>query len=252
MNCREVTKYLDTYVDSELEAGRIIEVDTHLEDCARCRSIVLLKRTLKSEIRDLGQINAPEHLRRQILDKANPRRKRRMAVAIAAIPLAAAAALIIALGLPGNAPEEELLSGVVEDVVNRHVRQLPMEIKGTDPNEATTWFRGKVDFPVRAPSLNLKEATFQGARLSNVRSHQAAHMTYNVDGHPVTLMIFNPRVTTFAGGRHVAIDGKDVILGRRKGYNVAIFVQGDMAYALSSDLSQKRLLKLVQDFSRNW
>jgi anti-sigma factor RsiW len=252
MNCKEVKKYLDTYVDSELEAGRMIEVDAHLEDCESCRSIVLLKRKLKSEIQGLGQIKAPDHLRKNILEKANPNRRRRMAIAIAAVPLAAAAALVLALLLPSKAPEGEPLSGVVEDVVNRHVRQLPMEIKGTDPREASTWFRGKVDFPVRAPSLNLKEATFQGARLSNVRSHQAAHMTYSVNGHPVTLMIFNPQVTTFSGGRHVTVDGKEVILGRRKGYNVAIFMQGDMAYALSSDLSQKRLLKLVPDFSRNW
>ncbi len=252
MNCREVKKYLDTYVDSELEAGRMIEVDTHLEECESCRSIVLLKRKLKSEIQRLGHITAPEHLRKAILNSANTSRKRRMTVVIAAVPLAAAAALVLALLLPGRTSEEESLSGVFDDVVNRHVRQLPMEIKGTDPREASTWFRGKVDFPVRAPSLNLKEATFQGARLSNVRSHQAAHMTYNVNGHPVTLMIFNPRVTSFAGGRHVTVDGKNVVLGRRRGYNVAIFMKGDMAYALSSDLSQKRLVELVRDFSRNW
>jgi anti-sigma factor RsiW len=252
MNCREVKKYLDTYVDSELEAGRILEVDTHLEECEHCRSIVLLKRKLKSEIRELGQIKAPDYLRNQILAKANPRRKRWRNIIATAVPLAAAAALVMVLVLPGNAPDSEPLSGVVEDLVNRHARQLPMEIQGTDPREAATWFRGKVDFPVRAPLVNLKEATFQGARLSNVRSHQAAHMTYNVDGHPVTLMIFNPQVNGFTGGSHVTVNGKDVILGRRKGYNVAIFMQGDMAYALSSDLSQKRLLKLVRDFSRSW
>ena len=115
----------------------------------------------------------------------------------------------------------------------------------SDPVAAASWFRGKVDFPVQASRLGLKQASFQGARLSNVREHQAAHMTYMVDGHRVTLMIFNRQRTILKGGRQVSVKGKDVLLGTRNGFNVAVLLDGDIAYALSSDLSQERLLSLV-------
>ena len=251
MNCKEVRKYLDAYVDGELEAGLMLDVDSHLAGCGSCGSQVLVKRQLKSELRDLGRVTAPDHLRKQILGMAGRRRVTRMIVALSAGPLAAAAALVVALALPESSEQpEEPLAAVVDDVVQRHTRQLPMEVEGPDPVRAASWFRGKVDFPVRAPVLNLKQASFQGARLSNVRAHQAAHMTYNVDGHRVTLMIFNPHTALLRGGQHIKVGRRDVLLGRRNGFNVAVFFDGDMAYALSSDLSQDRLLKLVADFER--
>ncbi len=125
-----------------------------------------------------------------------------------------------------------------------------MEVKGPNPAAAASWFRGKVDFPVRAPGLSLEKASFEGARLSHVREHQAAHMTYSVDGHRVTLMIFNRRATLLRGGRRVQVDGRDVLLGRRNGFNVAVLLDGDMAYALSSDLPQDRLLALTRNLGR--
>ncbi len=250
MNCKEVKKYLDAYVDGELEAGLMLEVDNHLEACENCSSSVLVKRQLKSELYALGQATAPDHLRKQINNLSQKGHLTRKIVTITALPLAAAAALLVVLSMPNSQPKEEPLADVVEDVVERHIRELPMEVQGPDPSQAATWFRGKVDFPVRAPALNLKKASFEGARLSNVRAHQAAHMTYNVDGHRVTVMIFNPRTTSLSGGQKVKVGNRTVLLGRRNGFNVAIFQDNDMAYALSSDLPRDHLLKLVGSFKR--
>ncbi len=250
MNCKEVKRHLDAYMDGELEAGAMLEVDNHLEGCDRCSAAILVKRRLKCELEDLGKVKAPEYLQKQILGSTGRRRQMRKGAMIAAGPLAAAAAFLIMFTLPEAESPEEPLAAVVEDVVERHVRELPMEVQGPDPVRAASWFRGKVDFPVHAPNLNLKRASFEGARLSNVRTHQAAHMTYNMDGHRVTLMIFNPRTALFRGGRQVKVGRRNVLLGRRNGFNVAVFFDGDMAYALSSDLSQDRLLRLVAEFDR--
>ncbi len=250
MKCREIKKLLDAYVDGELETGRMIEVDTHLEECEGCRAQVLVKRRLKSELFDISRAQAPAHLKQQILVLSNRRRRLRTVTALAAGPLAAAAALLIVFALPEDQVADEPLTAVVEDIVERHARELPMEVEGTDPKQAASWFRGKVDFPVHAPKLNLQQASFRGARLSNVRSHQAAHMTYNVDGRRLTVMIFNPRTAMLRGGQPVKVGNRDVLLGRRNGYNVAVFLDGDMAYALSSDLPRDRLLEVVADFDR--
>jgi anti-sigma factor RsiW len=125
-----------------------------------------------------------------------------------------------------------------------------MEVEGADPSVAASWFRGKVDFPVRVPRLDLQNASFDGARLSHVRDHQAAHMVYTVDGHRVTLMIFSTDDIAIRGGDLVHVEGRDVVLGRRKGFNVAVMLDGDMAYAFSSDLPRGRLLDIVRSFAR--
>ncbi len=245
MSCTHQKKYLDAYVDGELEPGLMLDIERHLEACEGCQALVLIKRKLKSGISKLGDIRAPDHLRQQIMGLSSRRLTPwRIAVAVA-VPLAAAASLLLVLGTVGSAPEEPL-DNVLQDVVSRHAHELPMEVQG-DPSQAASWFRGKVDFPVRAPHLNVKKASFQGARLSNVREHQAAHMAYTVDGHRVTLMIFNRQNTVLSGGRHVSVGGRDVLVGRRNGFNVAVVLDGDMAYALSSDLSRDRLLSLVRN-----
>jgi anti-sigma factor RsiW len=247
MNCKEARKFLDAYGDGELAPSLMLDVDNHIEACESCGALSVLNTRLKTELGRLGDVKAPEHLRGKIEAMRGEKPKVTRLIIAAAVPLAAAASLLIVLTSPFSSGPEEQLSKVVADVVARHAGALPMEVTGPDPVEAASWFRGKVDFPVKAPSLNLQKASFQGARLSNVRAHQAAHMTYSVDGHRVTLMIFARQSTHFSGGRVVKVDDKDVLLGEQNGFNVAVLLDGDMAYALSSDLPQERLLSLVDN-----
>jgi len=248
MSCAETKKYLDAYIDSELEAEIMIEVESHLAECGSCFALNMLKRRMKEEVASLGErIVAPEIFRQKIQTLSTHRRRTRLwTVAAASIPLAAAATLMFVLNLNADAGKDSM-TAVVDDVINRHIRDLPMEVDGADTGKAASWFRGKVDFPVRAPNLHLKNASFKGARLSNVRSNQAAHMLYNVDGHKVTLMIFPTDSVNIKGGNTTIVNGKKVVLGRRNGFNVAVMINGDMAYALSSDLPTRRLLSLFTD-----
>jgi len=253
MNCAQVVKYLDAYVDGELEPERMIEVEAHLDHCEKCGALTVLRRRMKSEIAALGDgIVAPDHLRRRVESLPGTGTRRLKVAIFAAVPIAAAAALLAVLTVgPWSTGEtgEEPMAAVVDDLARRHARELPMEFKGPDPSLAGSWFRGKVDFPVRAPQLKLSNASFQGARLSSVQAHQAAHMVYTVDGHRVTLMIFPVNKLVVRGGDTVRVDGKNVVLGRRNGYNVAVMIDGDMAYSLSSDLPSKRLISLFTELS---
>jgi len=253
MSCEEISKYLDAYVDGELEAGLMLEVESHVDGCETCAARERLKRDLKSQIAALGRrIEAPEHLRQRVAGISSRRRRRKLIALATAAPLAAAAALLLVVFWESPEPpvEDEPLAAVVDDVVQRHARELPMEVEGADPSVAASWFRGKVEFPVRVPHLDLQNASFDGARLSHVRDRQAAHMVYTVDGHRVTLMIFNTDTVTIRGGDLVHVAGRDVVLGRRKGFNVAVMLDGDMAYAFSSDLPRGRLLDIVRSFVR--
>ncbi len=247
MSCNEAKKFLDAYVDGELEAEAMLRVENHLSRCETCGAVAAVKSRLKRELAALGRCQAPAHLRVRVEKIARSGDRNRIIIRAAA-PLAAAAAFAFFLIWPVGPGVEEPMAAVVDDVVQRHARELPMEVQGPDPQSAASWFRGKVDFPVRAPSLGLRNASFNGARLSNVRSHQAAHMLYNVDGHRVSVMIFNPERTIFSGGEHVEVGQRDVLVGQRNGYNVAIFLEGGMAYAVSSDLPKRRLLELVRAF----
>ena len=250
MSCVDTRRYLDTYLDGELDAEALIDVERHLASCAACGASATLRSRLKSELRELGEVRAPDTLRRRIEALPTRRARSRRWMAVAAVPVAAAAALVIALLPIGHASDKELSQIVMEDLVQRHSRPLPMEVRDHDPLRAASWFEGKVDFPVHPPRLGIKNASFEGARLSNVRSSQAAHMTYLVDGHRVTLMIFNPRHADLTSGRKVRVGGHEVLVGDRNGYHVAVLIKDGLAYAFSSDLPEQRLLALVGSISR--
>ncbi len=250
MTCEANRKYIDAYVDGELEAGLMLEVESHLESCGSCAALERLRRDTKREIAAIGaRTRAPDHLRQRILSLSARRRKRRLLAVVGAVPLAAAAALLLVLVFGGPGAGEDQLAEVVDDVVQRHARELPMEVQGPDPALAASWFRGKVDFPVRDPGFRLTGASFEGARVSNVRSSQAAQMVYTIDGHRVSLMIFPAGRVSVEGARVIREGGAEVFVGRRNGFNVAVVFDGDLAYAVSSDLPVPRLASLIRGLS---
>jgi len=251
MNCEETRSYIDTFVDGELDPALMIGVEGHLRGCETCHARSRLADRSRQALRDLPREAASDLLRRKVERIVDGSHQRRRRLLFAAAPLAAAAGLLIAVALPGLGGGDEALAAVVDDVVERHVRELPMEVSTDDPQQASSWFRGKVDFPVRAPSFRMQQASFRGARLSNVRADPAAHMSYDVDSHRVSLMIFHPRSPVrLEGGQLVEVGGRQVLVGRRNGYNVAVLLEGDMAYALSSDLPRGRLLELAAGLDR--
>ncbi|MBN2718916.1 MAG: hypothetical protein JXX14_23925, partial [Deltaproteobacteria bacterium] len=130
-------------------------------------------------------------------------------------------------------------------VVDRHVRSLPMEIQDSNQLKAASWFQGKIDFPVQPLGPAIKNATFQGARVSNVRENQAAQMVYTVEGKKVTFMVFPAHSISVTGGDLLTVKGKRILTGRRNGYNVAMAKEGDMIYAVSSDLPTRKLVQLL-------
>ena len=249
MNCVNSKKFIDAYMDGELEAGMMLEIENHLEHCRTCAGILRLKRDMKSALQGVGRVIAPEHLRAQIVAlPSRPGRTWWPGSAVAA-PLAAAAALMFFFW-SSDQPEmtdsaRQEMAAVVNDVVDRHVQSLPMEIQDPNQVKAASWFQGKIDFPVRPLGPGIKNATFEGARVSNVRENQAAQMVYTVDGKKVTLMVFPAHRFSVSGGNMLTVKGKRILTGRRNGYNVAMSKEGDMIYAVSSDLPTQKLVELL-------
>jgi anti-sigma factor RsiW len=181
---------------------------------------------------------------------------------LAGLGAAAAAALFIvnfglttALGVdpalevypdqPGVGADLKLGDGrIVRESLSWHRRQVPIEVTGPDSQRINHWFKGKVDFRVKAPRFDrrgLRDVNLLGARLSNVRDRQAAYVVYEVDGSKVSVLIFDrngerPRPVMRAAERGFYNAG---------GYNVAVVEQQGVTYSITSDLPQETHVKLV-------
>jgi anti-sigma factor RsiW len=248
MNCEGIRKFLDAYMDGELEAPFMLEVEHHIDSCSNCSSLLHLKQDIKKQFSSMGSVKAPARLV-EAIELQSSKRYNFLKKSSILLHMAAAAALFLFFVNTSKSPpvsnEPAIMNQVVDDVVDRHVRSLPMEVSNTTGIQAANWFQGKIDFPVKPISTRVNNAHFEGARVSNIREHQAAHMVYNIEGHRVTLMIFPAGQLKVLAPDAPTLSGKQVLTGRRNGYNVAMIKDNDMIYALSSHLPAKKLVSLL-------
>lgn len=67
MNCRDVLRLLNGYVDAELDLTGVLAIEEHLRNCSRCRARETALRSLGSAIREHVEFsNAPHELRERL------------------------------------------------------------------------------------------------------------------------------------------------------------------------------------------
>jgi mycothiol system anti-sigma-R factor len=263
MNCEEAQLFIDAYVDGEFEDRERAEFELHLEDCDSCRrqveGRVRVKKCLKSAC---GQMKAPDELRDRIMgelqktaaeDADAGRTRMWWHYAAAAVPLAAAVALVLVVFTPDfltvkqTKAEQMTFPPAVENTVEWHRGDFPVEVTGPASADVSRWFRGKVDFPVRLPSFQSDSVRLVGGRLANVDQQRAAYALYDVGGSRLSVMMSHDddaRVE-FPPNRIERIQGHDVAFMNIRGYEVAVLRNNGITYTMTSDVSHDELVDLV-------
>lgn len=205
--------------------------------------------------RDVPDAGVPAELGSSDADEARPRSRSRVRVwmlpARYAVPAAAAAVLVIALGArTDDSDSDEAAMAVasvplLEDVVRRHSSEHPAEVEGP-PQQVVGWFRGKLEFPVRPVEFDHRQhVRFMGARISNVRDRDAAAFYYEVHGHRVTVMVFEPPQHMLHGVETVNVHGRVLSYRRVHGYTVPVVQHDGLTYAFTGDLDSQAMIQLA-------
>lgn len=177
-----------------------------------------------------------------------------------AVPAAAAAALLAFLaanegGNPVAATAEDNSGGwfqgaaahtgsLFEEVVRRHSIEHPAEVVGP-PTQVASWFRGKLEFPVRPVRFSSPDVQLVGARLSNVQDRDAAAFYYDVRGRRVTVMVFEPPEPVDEIAVRTSYGGRGIYYGQAHGYTVPVVQYEGLTYAFTGDLDSRALLRLA-------
>jgi anti-sigma factor RsiW len=249
LRCAGVIRFTDTYLDGEFGEVERAELDEHLAGCEACRAYVREQAAWRRAVRAAApREQAPAALRARLeaaLAAAPPpvaarTRAGLLGRLVSYAPYAAAAA--IAAGVLITRGQH---TAVTADVIAKHQRNLPLEITGRT-DEVRRWYADKVDFPVRPPSFGaLRQVALRGGRLANVRDRQAAYLLYDLDGNKVSVFIFDPGEMPLEARRHARIGDREVFFDAQRGYNVAVYQDQGVGYAIASDLDQGEMLRLV-------
>jgi mycothiol system anti-sigma-R factor len=243
IRCAGVSRFVDTYLDGEFGEGDRAEFERHLAECEACRHKVKAQSEWKRLIKAAApREQAPAALRnrisRSLAHEAKPMLSWR-AWATRAMPAAAAVGLVATFLI-----SRVQWSPVCADVVAKHQRNLPIEVSGGS-DQVRQWYAGKVDFPVRPPQFHNEPATLRGGRLASIGDKQAAYLLYEMNGNKVSVFVFDSGELPVEGRKKVVIDHHDVYFDQEHGYNVALYRDHGVGYAIASDLDQDQMVKLV-------
>ncbi len=245
MDCQDVQKFLQAYLDGELEGREGSTILAHLEGCESCRGQIRLEKAVRRRLKDsLPLVKAPASLRARTfraLDRA--KQVERPAQKIWRLIPAAAAVVLMAGVLFSQQETKFPTMSLIEQSVAGHRQELPLDVKGSNPDAVQQFFRNKVDFAVRPPRFTSQRVQLVGARLTNLREHQAVKVTYLVDGQRVSVFIFDSQAVPRRGNRRLG--ARDVYWQGIHGYNVALYRSGGTGYAVTSDMAPGNLVQLI-------
>ncbi len=244
IRCAGISRFVDTYLDGEFAETDRAEFEGHLSECETCRGKVRVQAEWKSAIRAAApREQAPAALRnrvaRSIARESKPMLSWR-AWAVRAMPAAAAVGLVATFMI-----SKVQWSPVAADLVAKHLKATPIEVTGGS-DQVRKWYVDKVDFPVHPPQLcRSVSCSLRGGRLSSVGDKPAAYLVYDINGDKVSVFIFDPSDLPIETRRKTVIDHRDVYFDQEHGYNVALFRDRGVGYAIASDLDQEQMVKLV-------
>lgn len=249
MSCQETDKWLDAYLDGELDLVRTLEFEDHLETCAECQQAREQYQNLRRSMRSPSlYFEAPpaleQKIRVQLRTAGAPRDAAPRSKPFSAWRLLAMAASLVGLAVFSFAFVEMLQrsSGtemLAQQVVSSHIRSLMAshltDVPSSDQHTVKPWFNGKLDFAPAVKDLAPEGFPLVGGRLDYL------------DGRPVAALVYKRRQHTINLFEWPEARSQSQKTFAIRGYNVIHWTESGMNYWAISDLNARELADFVHD-----
>lgn len=258
MDCYDVHDQLLDFQRGRLAPELASGVRRHLEGCAHCAHADLVERELSQALeRRTVQYPAPIALKRRLAESwpapaLGVRRGHAFSWRRWVLPAAvtAAALLVLAPGMHNVlTPRGPGVSVLVGEAVNDHIRmvqsQRPLEVESGGIHQVIPWFTGKLDF---APGIHFpgdEEFPLRGGAVGYFVDRKAATLVYSRRLHNISLFVFKAEGLPWPTGRLERAGRVEVYRSEARGFNVVLWREGELGFALVSDVNANDLLLLA-------
>ncbi|MFL5262278.1 MAG: anti-sigma factor family protein [Anaeromyxobacteraceae bacterium] len=256
MTCDDAHQHLHDDARGRADPAVHAELAAHVGGCAACQRAREAELALDELLEHrLPRYTAPLALKRRLglrlgtPDAARPAPARFSRVLA---PALAASVALVAGGayLQRGATERAGLATLTSEVVNDHLRVLasqhPLDIESGGNHQVKPWFEGKLDFAPVVPAPEGSELRLRGGSVGYVFDRKAAVLVYALRLHVVTLFAFRAEGLPWPGRgtRQLGpVDGRET---SSRGFNVALWRDGDLGYVLVSDVNAKELGEVAE------
>jgi anti-sigma factor RsiW len=273
--CKDV-RLIEAYLDGELDAAGVVEVEAHLGGCEVCRERLTLQRAIRQSVKRVvhtasieTQAGGRDAFRARAL-KAMMAEQGRQASALQHapasdgrshwrtwVPIASAAALALFWGAASRGPIATLRqemwpdargpvgmqAGMGDDLLADllHEHRNPMPPQWTDIRDVRALDQ-YIGVPVRPSRFERSGASLVGARVLPLHQQRAAMLQYVIGTGPsqrrLSVFVYDPSKIQISGAglSRRAVGSSEVQVGQESGYTVAVTQNGGVGYAVASDL----------------
>ena len=241
--CAELQPLLRDAGRGRLDPERAALVSAHLATCAACRAVSDEERALDHLLEEkLPQRPASLALKRRLGERlptvalappSHAGRARR--AALIALPLAACAALVLVVR-PRLEARDPLVAEAIADHLRVVYREQPVDVESGGPHRVKPWFTGRLDFAVPQVYGGDQDFTLAGGAVGLFQDRKAALLVYKRQLHTISLFVFPGEGLTLPS---------EPRLRQSRGFSVVLWRQGDLGYALTSDLNGADLQTLA-------
>jgi anti-sigma factor RsiW len=233
MICDEMRDKLEPYVDSELAAKDMAEVETHLRGCPACAPEALGLLQMKLATRAAGMRYAPPAEFRQRMEQSMRARESTgwFGVRFPRLALAAVVAVLliaaVTVWVDRSGRDREFT-----EIADLHVTALassnPVDVVSTDRHTVKPWFAGKLPFSFNLPELQNSEFALAGGRMAYFEHSSGAQLLFTVRKHQLSVFIFKDEA------RGLALPGS-TSTSTRLALHMESWSEGGLRYYIVSD-----------------
>jgi anti-sigma factor RsiW len=191
------TGQIETYVDGELSAEQMKELDAHLRTCSACTAHALQQIQGKRAVQFAGRRYTPSADFRQKIRQSVAVRPRR-SLLWTWLPATAVVLVLFAGTVTLYITEQRFaLQNTYSELADMHVSALaspnPVDVVSSDRHTVKPWFEGKIPFAFNLPELQDPDISLVGGRLAYLGQSPGAELIYRIRKHQVSVFIFQER-----------------------------------------------------------
>jgi anti-sigma factor RsiW len=248
MDCTQARENLLAARRDLLPAEQAGAVRAHLAECAACARADAADAELSNALSRLPKRKASDALRSSLTARwAPPKRSYRgrlgqiAAGATLAVAIAAGTLLVVRSGDRSDAMFAEAMNDHLRVLYSEH----PVEIESGGIHQVKPWFAGRLDFAPAVGFAGDADFPLKGGAIAYFMDRKAAAFVFSRRLHTITLFVFRADGLPWPAAVGEALGAHSVYARTSHGFHELLWREGDLGYALVSDVAEPDLRELA-------